>query len=131
MSYNIIKIAVIYFILMNIMYAKCGGCEINNKVDLHKKSSSFINDVPSNNQIEGFVIASCNKCNLGQNKDRRCSMGITISDKVYAVKGHQDDHSSAHDTDGICNSLRIAYVSGKIKRDIFYADYFSLIKSPR
>ena len=125
-----IKCFILSCFAVNFLYSGCGGCEINNEVDVNKKSSAFIDYLPSDGMIEGFVIASCNKCNLGIKKDRRCSMGIKVADQVYSVKGHQDDHSSAHDNDGICKALRIAYVSGKIKKDKFYADYFSLMTSP-
>jgi len=115
---------------INFVFSGCGSCNINNKVEANTKSSAFIEYVPSDGFIEGFVIASCNKCNLGQKKDRRCSMGIEINEKVYSVKGHHDDHSSAHDSDGICNAIRVAYVSGNIKKDKFHSDYFSLMRSP-
>ena len=131
---NIFSKIGVYFVLSSLfcsmLVAGCGGCEVNNDTDLINKSNAFLQNVPQNGEIEGFVIASCNKCNLGKIKNRRCSLGIKINDQIYEVKNYLDDHSTAHDDDGICNALRIAYVSGKIKGDKFYSDEFTMINSP-
>tara|TARA_B110000467_G_C18322296_1_gene486281 strand:+ start:2099 stop:2503 length:405 start_codon:yes stop_codon:yes gene_type:complete len=116
--------------IINFSFAGCGGCQINNIVEDSKKTSAFIQDVPIGGKIEGFVIASCSKCNLGKNKDKKCSMGIQIGNKVFNVSGDNSDHQSSHDSDGICNALRIAYVSGLITNEMFYADNFVLIENP-
>ena len=78
---KVIRLLIASLIAINFSFSACGSCDINNKVEVNKKSSSFIEYVPSDGLIEGFVIASCNKCNLGQKKDRRCSMGIKINDQ--------------------------------------------------
>jgi hypothetical protein len=115
---------------INLSFAGCGGCQINNLVEESKKTSAFIQDIPSGGKIEGFVIASCSKCNLGKSQNKKCSMGIQIGNKAYNVSGDKTDPESAHNTDGICNALRIAYVTGKISNEMFYVDNFVLIESP-
>ena len=124
------KLLISVGLIFNFIIAGCGGCQINNNVDTHQKNSSFINKISLSGNVEGFVIASCNKCNLGQTKDKKCSMGIQIDNNIYEVKNHSHNHDSAHNNDGICNALRIAYVSGKIRSNNFYANNFELIKSP-
>ena len=120
------------FLMSNtsILIAGCGGCQINNTQTEKETSSTFIDNLPSNNKIDGFVIASCNKCNLGKINDRKCSMGIKIDNKVYSVYGYKEDHKSAHESDGICNALRVAYVSGKVSYNTFYPDTFKLVNKP-
>ena len=128
---NTILISV-FMLSANFILAGCGGCQINNKVEKNEKTSAFINKVPYGNSIvEGFVVASCNKCNFGKMRDKKCSMGIKIDKNVYNVVGHDGNHDDAHNNDGICNALRVAYVSGNIKKNTFYADNFELIYSPK
>tara|TARA_B100002052_G_scaffold228763_1_gene211322 strand:+ start:166 stop:558 length:393 start_codon:yes stop_codon:yes gene_type:complete len=123
-------LTIILFCSSNVLFAGCGGCEIKNQLIEGKKSSSFISNVPSNGKIEGFVIASCNKCNLGKKNDKKCSMGIQVGEKTLRLKNDSHDHHAAHDADGICNSLRIAYVEGSITTNYFDALLFKLIDSP-
>ena len=127
---TIIKLFIISLLLSNLVIAGCGKCQINNKNDATKKTSALVTSVPSNGEIQGFVIASCNKCNLGKNTDKKCSMGIRVNDKVYAVEGDSHNKKESHKQDGICNALRVAYVSGKIKGNKFQANDFALINSP-
>ena len=131
---NIKKIILmsLFILSANFIFAGCGGCQINNKVEKNEKTSAFVNKAPyGNSMVEGFVIASCNKCNFGKMRDKKCSMGIKIDNKVYNVVGHDGNHDDAHNDDGICNALRVAYVSGKVKKNTFYADNFELMKSPK
>ncbi len=120
------------FLMSNtsMLMAGCGGCQVNNTPSKQKANSTFIDELPSNNKIDGFVVASCNKCNLGKINDRKCSMGIKIDNKIYSVYGYKDDHKAAHESDGICNALRVAHVSGKVSYNTFYPDSFKLIDIP-
>ena len=113
-----------FIFLSNLLMAGCGGCQPQIETDKNSKSSSFISSVPINGKLEGFVVASCNKCNLGKKTDKKCSMGIKVNQMVYEVKNYNHDHSEAHNHDGICNALRIAHVSGKIQGYDFIADTF-------
>ena len=117
--------------IINIVYSGCGGCQINNKVKPTFESSAFVNQKPKSGKIDGFVVASCNKCNFGNFKNKKCSMAISIDKNVYEVKGHTHDHRKAHNDDGICNALRIAHVSGNIKGNNFIAERFTLMDRPK
>ena len=128
MNYLIIAILTV---TLSFLSAGCGGCQIKNDIDVTKKSSAFITSLPYNKKVEGFVMASCNKCNLSKSKDKKCSMGIKIGDKVYSLKNDKHDHNAAHNSDGICNAMRIAYVEGVVKSNEIDAKYFQLIESPK
>jgi len=117
-------------LITSALMAGCGGCEIKNEINKNIKSSSFISSLPIDGKIEGFVIASCNKCNLGKKDDKKCSMGIQIGDRTLRIKDIKHEHTEAHSSDGICNSLRIAYVEGTRMMNYFDASYFKLIESP-
>ena len=125
-----IKLIIVFLLASNLALAGCGKCQINNKKEATKKTSALVTSVSSNDEIQGFVIASCNKCNLGKSTDKKCSMGIRVNDKVYAVEGISFNKKENHKQDGICNALRVAYVSGKIKGNKFQANDFALINSP-
>ena len=112
------------------LHAGCGGCQVNNNVKPKEESSALVTSIPYSGKIDGFVIASCNKCNFEQYGQRKCSMGIKINQMVYEVKNYDHDHSKAHNHDGICNAFRIAHVSGRIRGYDFIADTFELINRP-
>ena len=68
-------------------------------------------------------------CNFGMKNKKRCNLAIQINDEAYDVKGTGiDDHGDSHAKDGFCNAMRVAKVSGTIKKGIFTADLFSLGK---
>tara|TARA_Y100001935_G_C17248984_1_gene479918 strand:+ start:273 stop:665 length:393 start_codon:yes stop_codon:yes gene_type:complete len=127
---SLITLSVAILALASNLEAGCGGCQIKNNVNETRKLSNFVNQVPKNGKIEGFVVSSCNKCNLGKKNDKKCSVGIMVNEKSYVVKGYQESHEESHNVDGICNAFRIAYVSGNLKKDIFYADSFTMINAP-
>ena len=118
-------------VLLSAVFAGCGSCEIKNEDPIDKRSSAFLTSIPKSVNIEGLVIASCNKCNLGKKSNRKCSMGIKIGNKVLALENDVHDHKSAHSTDGICNALRIAYIDGKVTKNQVKASVFELIDSPK
>ena len=126
---------IIYFIsllsLSNFLIAGCGGCQINNNIQPVKESSAFIMNVPYSGEIDGFVIVSCGKCNLGKYNQRKCDMSVKIGQMVYDLKGHSYSHDKAHDMDGICNALRVAHISGKIEGNTLIAENFQLIDRPK
>ena len=96
------------------------------------KSSSFITTIPETGDLEGFVIASCGMCNFGYKAIKGCSLSIKIGDTVYPVEGTSiHDHGDAHSEEGFCSAIRVAYVSGKVKKNKFYSESFSLIESPK
>ena len=112
--------------------AGCGACKVENKVSVSNKSNSLVTAIPETGNIEGFVIASCGMCNFGYKKSRGCSLTIKIGDAIYPVEGTSiNDHGDAHSEEGMCSAIRVAYASGKIKKNKFYSDFFTLIKSPK
>ena len=114
------------------IFASCGSCQVQNKASIQKKSSSFITAIPNSGKIEGFVITSCGMCNFGYKKNKGCSLTIKIGDTVYPVEGTSiHDHGDAHSEEGFCSAIRVAYVSGKVKKNKFYSESFSLIESPK
>ena len=88
--------------------------------------------MPESGNIEGFVISSCGMCNFGYKKIRGCSLTIKIGDTVYPVEGTKiHDHGDPHSEEGFCSAIRIAYVSGKVIKNKFHSDSFTLIESPK
>ena len=114
----------------SILLAGCGACQPQTMTDNIGKSSSFVTSIPFNGNLEGFVVASCNKCNLGKKGDKKCSMGIKVGDKVLRINDKNHDHKSAHAQDGICNSLRVAYVEGQVMMNYLDAQRFELLEAP-
>tara|TARA_Y100000768_G_scaffold14302_1_gene9980 strand:+ start:188 stop:529 length:342 start_codon:yes stop_codon:yes gene_type:complete len=110
--------------------AGCGGCQAEIPAKKMSKSSSFISNIPFNGNLEGFVVASCNKCNFGKKTDKRCSMGIKVGDKVLRINDENHDHKAAHAPDGMCNSLRVAYVEGQVMMNYLDAKRFELVEAP-
>ena len=90
---NNLKYLILSFIFINsaILYAGCGGCQVNNNIKSEEESSAFVTTIPYSGKIDGFVIASCNKCNLGQYGQRKCSMGIKVNQYIYEVKNYDHD----------------------------------------
>ena len=128
---NISLLLIIIFISSPI-FASCGSCQVQNKAPISKKSSAFITTVPESGNIEGFVISSCGMCNFGYKKIRGCSLTIKIGDAVYPVEGTKmHDHGDPHSEEGFCSAVRVAYVSGKVEKNKFYSNSFTLIESPK
>ena len=128
---NISLLLIIIFISSPV-FAICGSCQVQNKAPVSKKSSTFITTVPESGNIEGFVISSCGMCNFGYKKIRGCSLTIKIGDTVYPVEGTKiHDHGNPHSEEGFCSAIRVAYVSGKVEKNKFYSNSFTLIESPK
>ena len=119
--------------ISNFIFASCGSCETDNKPPAETtKSSALVTAIPESGDIEGFVIASCGICSFGFRGNKGCSLTLKIGDKVYPVEGTSiHKHGDPHSKEGFCNSVRIAYVSGKMKKNSFYADSFTLMESPK
>ena len=109
----------------NIIFAGCGSCNVtNNKVT--KPEGTFVTSIGEKGDIKGLVLASCGICNFGM-KNKRCSLAIQVNEKSYHVKGSKiDDHGDSHAKDGFCNAIRVAKVSGKIKKNVFISESFEL-----
>jgi len=117
-------------------FAGCGSCQTdhhaaNTPTSNIKKSSALITSIPKSGEVEGFAIASCGMCNFGYKKVKGCNLTVKIGDKIYPVEGSNiHDHGDPHGSEGFCFAVRVAYISGKIKKGKFYSDSFLLIESP-
>ena len=128
---NISLLLIIIFISSPI-FASCGSCQVQAKPAVLKKSNSLVTTIPESGNIEGFAIASCGMCNFGYKEIRGCSLTIKIGDTVYPVEGNSiHEHGDPHSEEGMCSAIRVAYVSGKVKNNKFYSDFFTLIESPK
>ena len=115
------KSLLIIFVLISsqIIQAGCGGCRTNRKHSSSKISSGLLEKVPSNRQIEGYVLVSCGMCNFLTN-DNDCSLAVKIGSKVLKVRGVGiDDHGNSHASDGYCNVIKKKYVEGIVRDDLF------------
>ena len=114
------------------VFASCGSCQVQAKSAILKKSNSLVTTIPESGNIEGFAIASCGMCNFGYKESKGCSLTIMIGDTVYPVEGTSlHKHGNPHSKEGMCSTVRVAYVSGKVKNNKFYSDFFTLIESPK
>ena len=114
--------------MINFTFAGCGSCNISNKKGVIPEGN-FITSIGEKGNIDGFVLASCGMCNFGMKNNKRCSLAIQINEEAYDVKGTGiEDHGDSHAKDGFCNAIRVAKVSGKIKKDVFIADSFVIQK---
>jgi len=133
MKYNYnSRIIIILIFIINIIYACCGSCQGDktptNK-PIHEKSTvnTLIMSIPTNGIIDGLVITSCGKCNLGT-EDRGCSLSVKIGAEIYPVKGTSiHDHGDAHGTAGFCRAIRVAWAKGNMIKGAFHADSFVLV----
>tara|TARA_B110000438_G_C15782114_1_gene636761 strand:+ start:1195 stop:1605 length:411 start_codon:yes stop_codon:yes gene_type:complete len=122
----------ILILVSNFIFASCGSCQVQAKPPISKKSNSLVTVIPKSGNIEGFVIASCGMCNFGYKKSKGCSLTIKIGDTVYPVEGTSiHKHGDPHSEEGMCSAIRVAYISGKVNKNKFHSDSFTLIESPR
>ena len=128
---NILLFSLTLISVSSFIFASCGGCQVQAKPTV-KKSNSLVSTIPGSGDIEGFAIASCGMCNFAYKGSKGCSLTIKIGDTVYPVEGNSiHEHGDPHSAEGMCSTIRVAYVSGKIKENKFYSDSFTLIESPK
>lgn len=112
---------------LGIVHAGCGSCNVSSK-KAEKPVGTFVTKINEDGTIKGLVLASCGMCNFGM-RNKNCSLAIQINEKGYDVKGTEiDDHGDSHAHNGFCNAVRIAEVSGTVKKNKFIADTFILQK---
>ena len=132
MKYNHITPILILIFIINIIYADCGSCKgdgLSSKKIIQSKSTvnTLVMSVPKDGVIDGLVITSCGKCNLGT-EDRGCSLTVKMGNEIYPVKGTGlHDHGDAHSAVGFCSAVRVAWAKGKMIKDVFHADSFVLV----
>ena len=119
-------------VVSNFVFASCGSCQVQAKPVVSKKSNLLVTTISESGKIEGFAIASCGMCNFGYKESKGCSLTIKIGDTVYPVEGTSiHKHGDPHSEEGMCSAIRVAYISGKIKDNKLYSDFFTLIESPK
>ena len=76
---------------------------------------------------EVIVDAACGQCQFGLGGSD-CDLAVRIDGASYFVDGTGiDDHGDAHSSDGLCNAVRPARVSGQIREGRFLATHFELL----
>ena len=58
-----------------------------------------------------------------------CGLAIRIGEQVLKVKGSKlGEHGDVHAKDGMCETIRVAQVDGRVYQNKFYSDNFTLKK---
>ena len=128
---SILSVLIVTMFMTNYLYASCGRCSVDPPPP-PKKSNALVTVLPKSGDIEGLVIASCGMCNFGSKNARGCSLEIKIGDTIYPVEGSSvHDHGDAHNDEGLCTAVRIAYTRGKIKKGKLHTRNFVLLESPQ
>ncbi len=79
-----------------------------------------------NDIVNKNVEASCGQCQF-QMQGKGCDLAVKINGKGYYVEGTNiDDHGDAHASNGFCEAIRTATVSGNIINNKFVATSFKL-----
>ena len=129
---NILLSFLILIFVSSFVFASCGSCQVQANPPVLQKTNSLVTTIPESGNIEGFTIASCGMCNFDYKKSKGCSLTIKIGDTVYPVEGTSiHKHGDPHSKEGMCSVIRVAYVSGKVKNNKFYSDFFTLIEGPK
>ena len=119
-------------VMITMVYAGCGSCEgdaasIKKKASKKAVKSTLVMSLPKDGKVDGLVITSCGKCNLGT-AEKGCSLSAKIGDKIYPVKGTSiHDHGDAHGDVGFCSTVRVAWTRGKVIKDVLHVESFSLV----
>jgi hypothetical protein len=88
------------------------GCATSKPVALHDPT---------------VVETACGECQFGM-KGHDCDLAVRIAGRAYFVDGvHIDSFGNAHSTNGLCNAVRQARVTGLIQRGRFVATQFTLL----
>ena len=125
-------LVIISCIMINMVYAGCGFCgggaaSIKKKTSEKAVKNTLVMSLPKGGEVDGLVITSCGKCNLGT-AEKGCSLSAKIADKIYPVKGTNiHDHGDAHGAVGFCSAVRVAWARGKVTKDVLYVESFSLV----
>ena len=72
------------------------------------------------------VELACGECQFGM-AGTNCDLAVRIGGRAYFVTGFNiDQFGDAHATNGFCNSIRPARVTGRIEHDRFVAQRVEL-----
>jgi len=102
--------------------ATSAGCQPSGTVAPATSSSTR---VPASSVVE----AACGQCQFGL-PGTGCDLAVRIDSQACFVDGTDiDDHGDAHATDGFCNAVRRARVTGEVIDGRFVARSFELLPS--
>ena len=116
-----------FIITLSVTALSVNGCSQQNEqpaMDSQSASSSKSSD----QQYQGLVVdAACGQCQFDL-PGSECNLAIRIDGESFFVDGTGiDDHGDAHASDGFCNEVRLARVSGKVENERFTATQFELL----
>ena len=105
------------------------GCQTETDVSESDSKPKILTSTSS--FVDQIVEASCGQCQF-EMEDSGCDLAVRIDGKSYFVDGSSlDDHGDAHGDDGLCNCIRQAKVTGKIKEGRFVAKGFSVLPNEK
>ncbi len=74
------------------------------------------------------VLAACGSCQFNMSSPNGCNLAIQLAGKNYWVDGSSlSDHGDEHASDGMCETVRKAEVTGTITNNRFNSSNFVLI----
>lgn len=86
-----------------------------------------LNSCNTNDITDEIVEASCGQCQFSMSGSG-CGLAIRMNDDTYYVEGTNiDDHGDAHASDGFCEAIKKAKVSGSIVDGKFIATSFNVV----
>ena len=103
------------------------GCSQQDE-QLTMESQTALSSESSVQQYQGLVVeASCGQCQFDL-PGSGCDLAVRIDGESYFVDGTDiDDHGDAHASDGFCEEVRQARVSGGVQDRRFTATHFELL----
>jgi hypothetical protein len=100
------------------------GCQ--NEVKVSGKGEPQMTARVMTSYTDQTMEASCGQCQFGM-EGSGCDLAVRVNGESYFVDGALiDDHGDAHASDGLCNCVRLAVVTGEIKEDRFLVTAFEL-----
>lgn len=111
------------FVINSLLVLLFLGCQTESANETNETGDNST----TTNVSAQVVEASCGECQFGM-EGTGCDLAVRFDGKSYYVDGSSiDDHGDAHGTDGMCNCIRKAKVSGKIKDNRFVATSFEVL----
>jgi len=99
------------------------ACSTGRPVWHHRSSSQT-----SPTMIESRIVeAACGECQFAM-PGQGCDLAVRMDGQSYFVDGTGiDDHGDAHGSEGLCNAVRRARISGEVREGRFVATSFELL----
>jgi hypothetical protein len=99
-----------------------------DKVDHHAPSVLDAGRVARGEELAAAIVeTACGECQFDL-PGESCDLAVRVGDVAWFVSGTSiDDHGDAHASDGFCNAVRHARVSGHVENDRFVVTDFELV----